>query len=78
MVIENEMLTFKSSESNELIPLLDSLPIGEAADCCLSIGDRSVFDKETKLSKSMLRAIWKNKYGENNLVEKKISYLSLS
>lgn len=62
------MLTFKSSESNELIPLLDSLPMGDPGDC-FSGGDnaaRSVLDKNPKPSKSMLRAIYKNKHGVKN------------
>lgn len=31
-------LTFKSSESNELIPLLDSLSMGEIGGCLLNVG----------------------------------------
>lgn len=53
-------LTFRSSESNELIPLLDSLPIGDTGGCCLSVGDNLVAsesDKNPSPSKSMLRAI---------------------
>lgn len=54
------LLTFKSSESNELIPLLDSLSMGEIGGC-LSAGDS--FDasesdsKNPNPSRSMFRAI---------------------
>lgn len=53
-------LTFRSSESNELIPLLDSLSMGEIGGC-LRAGDNLVTsesDKYSKPSNSMLRAIW--------------------
>lgn len=53
-------LTFRSSESNELIPLLDSLSMGEIGGCCLMVGDNLVAsesDRNPKPSKSMLRAI---------------------